>query len=350
METLQAIAPLKSFGKERHGLSLWRNAYQEAVNSDVRSSRLSLALKVVSQAIVNAELLMILSAGVGFVINQRLTVGMLMAFLAYRQQLVTKALSFVESVIEYQLLSTQTARLSDIVLQEPEANQQGYYPNANLKASLAVRSLSFRYQASEQAVFEGLNLDVQEGEKVAIVGPSGSGKTTLLKIMMGLMPASSGDVLMDGFSIRALGLRQYRSKIASVMQDDRLMSGSILDNITFFDEEPDLEQVHAVCKIARIHDSIQNLPMSYQTLLGDTGTGLSGGQKQRILLARALYKKPKILFLDEATSHLDQDNEREIAVALKALPMTQIIVAHRQTTIDSADRIIRLLGKSQKSD
>ena len=126
------------------------------------------------------------------------------------------------------------------------------------------------------------------------------------------------------------------------MQDDALLSGSILDNISFFDEEIELDKVYQVAQLACIHETIRQLPMGYETLVGDMGSTLSGGQKQRILLARALYKKPKLLFLDEATSHLDEDNERRINQALASLNITQIIIAHRQETINMADRVIDL--------
>ncbi|HAU1962189.1 TPA: ATP-binding cassette domain-containing protein, partial [Legionella pneumophila] len=177
---------------------------------------------------------------------------------------------------------------------------------------------------------------------VVITGPSGIGKTTLLKIMLGLIVPTKGEVLIDGVSLEILGLKKYRSVCASVMQDDMLISGSILDNITFMDNKIDIDRVYQVARIAQIHEDILNIPMGYETLIGDMGSSLSGGQKQRILIARALYKNPKILFLDEASSHLDIDTEIKINNALKQLKITQVVIAHRTESIKMADRIIDL--------
>ena len=166
--------------------------------------------------------------------------------------------------------------------------------------------------------------------------------------MTGLVESASGDIYIDGIPIRDFGLKNYRELTATVMQDDSLVTGSILDNISFFDENIDFEQVYACAKMCHIHDTICTFPMGYETLIGEMGASLSGGQKQRILLARALYKKPKILFLDEATSHLDEENEKKINDSLKVLDMTQIVVAHRKETIQMADRVINLEQINQK--
>ena len=160
--------------------------------------------------------------------------------------------------------------------------------------------------------------------------------------MMGLLEKTHGDIFIDDTPIQEFGLNNYRALSASVMQDDTLLSGSILDNIAFFDEQIDRARVYQVAKLAYIHDVIATLPMGYETLVGDMGSTLSGGQKQRILLARALYKQPKFLFLDEATSHLDCDNEKNINHSLRALNITQVIIAHRWETIRMADRVIDL--------
>jgi ATP-binding cassette subfamily B protein RaxB len=186
------------------------------------------------------------------------------------------------------------------------------------------------------------NIDIKSGEKVAIIGPSGCGKSTLLKVMMGLLDSTEGEIYLDNRSIKEVGLENYRELTASVMQEDSLLSGSILDNIVFFDDDIDRDRVQCVAKLAYIHDTITQFPMGYETLIGDMGSTLSGGQKQRILLARALYKQPKILFLDEATSHLDVENEKNINQSLKSLDITQVIIAHRQETIRMADRVIEL--------
>ncbi len=157
---------------------------------------------------------------------------------------------------------------------------------------------------------------------------------------MGLLNKTEGEIYIDDILIDDYGLKNYRDITASVMQEDTLLSGSILDNISFFDENLDIEHVYAVAKLSFIDETIKRLPMGYETRVGEMGAMLSGGQKQRILLARALYKKPKILFLDEATSHLDVENEKNINISLRSLNITQVIVAHRKETINMADKII----------
>jgi colicin V processing peptidase. Cysteine peptidase. MEROPS family C39 len=177
---------------------------------------------------------------------------------------------------------------------------------------------------------------------LAITGGSGVGKTTLLKIMAGLLQPSSGEVKVNGKSIRKHGLGNYRSQIACVLQDDRLLSGTVNENISSFVTNPDRERIVFCAKQSSIHEEIMALPMGYDTLLSELGGTISGGQKQRILIARALYKQPVILFMDESTSHLDAANERKINQAISALNITRVIVAHRQTTIDSADVVLHL--------
>ena len=200
----------------------------------------------------------------------------------------------------------------------------------------------FRYGEGEPWILKDMNLLLNAGESAAIVGPSGCGKTTLLKVLLGLLAPQEGEVLYGGIPVKHLGLQNYRQRIGTVMQEDVLLAGSIADNISFFDVQPSEERIHACAKIAAVHDDIAAMPMGYQTLVGDMGSSLSGGQKQRVLLARALYKKPKVLALDEATSHLDIANEQRVTQALAQMRLTRIIVAHRPETIAGAQRVVTM--------
>ena len=191
-------------------------------------------------------------------------------------------------------------------------------------------------------MLDRVNLKIEPGQFVTIMGPSGGGKTTLLKIMLGLIEPTSGEVLVDGIPLRALGVRAYREQVAAVMQDDMLLSGTIADNICFFSPEFDRERMVACAKMAGVHDEIMTMPMAYNSLIGDMGSSLSGGQKQRVLLARALYKGPRILFLDEGTAHLDVQREREITARLRRLDITRISVAHRPDMIEGSDEILHV--------
>lgn len=183
---------------------------------------------------------------------------------------------------------------------------------------------------------------VLAGKSVAITGPSGAGKTTLMRVLCGLFEPQSGKVMIDGHDIQQMGLNNYRKIIGCVMQDYKLFSGSIRENICGFDETIDDEWQEECAKASYIHDVIVKMPMGYDTLIGELGEGLSGGQKQRIFIARALYRKPGILFMDEATSALDQDSENYVNQAIKKLNITRVIIAHRKSTIASVDRVISL--------
>jgi len=198
-----------------------------------------------------------------------------------------------------------------------------------------------RFGGQVQAV-ETVSFEIGHGEFVSIVGPSGCGKTTLLKLMLGIHEPQVGEVRIGGVALSHLGLRSWRDMVGTVMQDDQLFAGSIIDNICFFDAKPELAWVEECARLAAVHDEIQAMPMGFHTLIGDMGTSISGGQKQRLLLARALYKRPKILLLDEATSALDVDRERLVNQAVRQLKLTRVIVAHRPETIASANRVIVL--------
>ncbi len=341
-ETFRGIIPIKLFLKEDVWFQLWCNEYVDALNHDIQVAQVQIRHRVLNQVLCHVEYIVVVCIGASLILSQRLSVGMLLAFLAYRMLLTNKSTSFVQSVFSYQSLALQLCRLQDVIDYEPEARITPTHPPSQIEGRLCVENIAFTYPGQEKPLFENLSFTVYPGEKIAIVGPSGCGKTTLLKIMMGLEQPIVGKVLLDALPLRLFGIQHFRQLSASVMQDDVLFTGSILDNITFFTDDVDIERVYAVAKLTYIHDLITSFPMGYDTLLGQTQTTISGGQRQRILLARALYKQPKFLFLDEATSHLDLALETLINQALQACSMTQIIVAHRPETIAMANRVLYL--------
>lgn len=348
LETLQGIVPIKSFSKEQVRFNTWKNCYINSLNADILVSRFNLIYTTVNQLLFHIEPIVVVCVGVSLVLSNQFSVGMLIAFLSYRMLLVNKAASLLQNLVDYKLISIQLRRLSDLLFQEPEIIDTGYGNIKEISGSLILKNINFRYNKNDNDILSNINLTINAGEKVAIIGPSGCGKSTLLKVMMGLLKCTSGDIYIDKLPIKNFGLRNFRELTASVMQEDSLLTGSILENISFFDESLDLERVYNAAKLACIHDSIMKFQMGYETLVGDMGSTLSGGQKQRILLARALYKQPKILFLDEATSHLDVENERKINHSLKLLAITQVIIAHRKETIEMADRVIDLTNLKNK--
>jgi ATP-binding cassette subfamily B protein RaxB len=269
--------------------------------------------------------------------------------MAYKDQFSARVAGLVDKLIELRMLNLQGERLADIVLTAPEEQSQSFPADA-IEASLAVRSLSFRYSDMEPFVLLNCSFEVAPGESVAVVGPSGGGKTTLLKLMLGLLAPTDGGICAGGVDIQKLGVDRYRKLVGTVMQDDQLFAGSIADNVSFFDALPDQAAIEHFARLAAVHDDIVAMPMGYNTLIGDMGAALSGGQKQRILLARALYKRPRILFLDEATSALDVQKERAVNEAIRSLNLTRIIIAHRPETIASAERVIVLQGGKVAQD
>jgi ATP-binding cassette subfamily B protein RaxB len=344
VETLRAIQTVKVFNRETERCGLWTNCRIEVLNADASIVRLQAAFRAANEFVFGIENVLVIYLGAMAVLNGGMSVGMLFAFMAYKTQFVDKAARFVEKAIEFRMLDVQLERLADIVHTEPEpdlAHASAPAPyRRELKGAVEVRNLSFRYSDKEPFVFENASFSVAPGEYVAITGPSGGGKTTLIKVMLGLLRPTSGEILIDGIPLSQFGVRAFRDQVGVVMQDDQLLSGSVADNICFFDEAFDFEWMQACAATAGIHDEIMRMPMAYNTLIGDMGTFLSGGQKQRIVLARALYRRPRILFMDEGTSALDVALEAKVNAAIKALGLTRIIIAHRPETIASASRVL----------
>jgi ATP-binding cassette subfamily B protein RaxB len=275
------------------------------------------------------------------IMADKMTIGVLYAFMAYHTQFLDRGASLIDQAISWKLLDLYTFRLSDIVLTPTETDIDK--PTGGLPAmrgKVTLDNVGFAYAPHEPPVLKSVSFSVEPGEFVAIIGPSGSGKSTLLKVLCGLYPTSNGHVRIDDIPLSVWGPRGVRRNVGVVLQDDELLSGSIADNVAFFDETVDIDRVVDCLRLAGMEDEVNRMPMRTETFVGDMGSSLSGGQKQRVLLARALYREPQILILDEATSHLDVARERLVNEALSKLKITRLIVAHRPETIAAADRVI----------
>ncbi len=233
LETLQSIVSIKSFLKESVRFNVWRNSYINSLNADFKIAKINNSYSIVSQLLFSMEHILVVSVGARLILVNKLSIGMLMAFLSYRLLLVNKTSALIQNIFDYKLISIQLERLSDILFHEPEEIAKGSGSVEQIKGALAVRNLSFRYSQNDNYVLKHISLNVKAGEKIAIIGPSGCGKSTLLKVMMGLLNKTEGEIFIDNLPIKDYGLKNYRDLIASVMQEDSLISGSVLDNISF---------------------------------------------------------------------------------------------------------------------
>jgi ATP-binding cassette subfamily B protein RaxB len=346
LETLRGLLTIKTFNMEHRRESAFQNKVAETINRDVRVFKVGIFEETTKHLIYSLQFLVVVWLAARSIVNGGFTVGMMVAFLAYRTQFSERSAQLVDKIIEFRLARVHLDRLSDIVETEIEPGhlepgRPAFHDAAAVK-QMEARDIWYRYADTEPYILKGASFLIEAGAYTVISGASGLGKTTLLKIMMGLLVPTKGEILLDGRSIADYGVRNYRNIFAAVMQDDVLLAGTLLENISFFDPLVDVDRVIDCAKAAAISDDIANMPMQYFTLVGDMGTALSGGQKQRILLARALYKSPAILFLDEATSHLDIENERNIVNALKDRRITVVGIAHRAESVRRADRLIRI--------
>ncbi|HEU4775400.1 MAG TPA: peptidase domain-containing ABC transporter [Telluria sp.] len=342
LETLRGVRTIKLCNRERERRIAWLNLWVDATNAGLVMKKLNLVFVTSWSFIACLERAIVFWLGAAAVIDHQMSLGMLFAFLSYKEQFAIRINRLIDSIVEFKMLSVSAERLADIVLTAPEERNVAHRREPSHDSTLALEAVSFRYASDDAFLLNSATLEVKQGECVAIVGPSGCGKTTYLKLILGILKPEKGKIRLGGLSIAQLGLHNYRNVVATVMQDDHLFAGSVYDNIAFLDPSPDTEWVYACANSACIHDEIIQMPMGYHTLVGDMGSVLSGGQKQRVLLARALYRRPQILLLDEATSQLDVGNEAMIGEAIAALNITRIMVAHRPQTIAIADRIVRL--------
>lgn len=344
METMRGIRAIKRFNKEDIRKSTWLTLFVNTINAGLYTQKLGLMFGFINGIIFGFENLIIIYLGANLVIDGTFTVGILMAFIAYKNQFGGRVSNLIDKFIEVKMLNLHGERLADIVLEKTEKNDylSPIEPKDKLVYDIQVNNLSFAYNDDEPYIIDNLSFHIKDKESVAIVGATGCGKSTLMSLLMGELTPKSGDIKIAGKIHHSMAELNARGIIASVNQDDTLFAGSLIENISFFDDKIDNEWVEQCAIMAGIHDEIMSMPMGYQTLVGDMGNILSGGQKQRIFIARALYRRPKILFLDEATSHLDVKKEYQINEMIKSLGITRVMIAHRPETIKSADWVLNL--------
>ena len=350
MQSVRAIRNIKLSQTLNQTHANWLNKFIHNSNQTIALSQWNIRFNVANKGLFGLENLLVIYIAVGLVQQGNLSVGMLFAFASYKSRFIAASVSLIDKFIEFTLLNVHLHRLEDILFTPIEDASLNRIASRGQKhvydllddqtqqgASIALKDISFTHAGNTQPVFEQLNLHIAKGQFVAVVGASGCGKSTLLHCLLGLNKLSSGQVLINERELNSASRNQFQ--IAAVMQNDTLLSGSVLDNISNFSEKVDIKKAIDCARLACVHEDIMAMTMQYQTLIGDMGDSLSGGQKQRIIVARALYQNPQLLILDEATSHLDLESEARVCQNLKQLPLTIVMVAHRPQAIRSAQKI-----------
>ena len=354
MQSIRAVRTIKLSNTSAPTHAKWLNLFISNMNQRISLGQWNIGFMIGNKVLFGIENVIVIYVAATLVIANEFTIGMLFAFISYKTRFVGSAISLIEMWIEYKILSVHLARIEDIVHQAPEiepdsAMQLSVRSQALLTkqrntqlcgASITLTQVGFRYHSNQEWLFENVSVTVNPKDCIAIVGKSGCGKTSLLNCFLGLIAPDKGNMTFNAAPFSPQN-RQHH-KIAAVMQDDELLSGSIIDNISQFAQHIDIQRVIQVAKLACIDTDIKCMTMQYQTLIGDMGSSLSGGQKQRILLARALYQQPDLLVLDEATSHLDVATEAQVCKHLNSLNTTIIMVAHRPHTIAAANKVFTL--------
>ena len=342
IENIQRHRSIKLLGAEADREDAWGERYVVSINTDARLSRFGIHLGLAGSAIGSIEGVVMLLLGADKVIQGEFTLGMLFAFQSYGGMFSGRVHALIDALVNLRMLQVHQERIADIGLEEREVPTEYKGIRNELRGAISVRSLHFAYNDEEAAVLEGVDLDIASGEFVAIAGESGKGKTTFIKLLCKLLLPTDGEIQVDGIDLRQLDTVHYRRQLGVVMQDDDLFSGSLLENIAMGEAQPDPERAERAARLACIHEDIRRMPMRYLTLVGHMGSTLSGGQRQRVMLARAIYRNPSMLLLDEGTAHLNEALQEQVLTNLTAFGVTMIIASHDPRVLKRADRCIYL--------
>jgi len=344
LESARAIQTIKLFGGESDRQMRWQNRLIDCINIDIRIAKLQILFELGNRVLLSGGNILIIYFAAISVINGAMTLGMLFAFISFKRHFIAAMDTFIDHCIELKMIGLHLQRLSEITFSEQDIYHRTERPNnpsTSLFGKIEAKNLTFFYPGSQDAVFTNLSFTVNPGQTLAIKGGSGAGKSTLMKCLMGLTTPASGHILIDGKPIK--NITNYRETIASVMQETEFLSGSISENIACFDDNPNIERLTMCASLSLVHSEICNLPMQYNTIIGHSRTPLSKGQQQRIAISRAIYKRPKILFLDEATSNLNIELADTITQNLKKSCSTMVVISHQASLIESADVTVELI-------
>jgi ATP-binding cassette subfamily B protein len=342
-DTIPGIRVVKAFAQERREVERFERANQNLLSINNRLNLVWSFFGPMVSFLSEIGLLCIWGFGTWLVFQDRLTVGDLSAFSLLIGRFYTRLETMIRIVYNTQRAAASAQRLFEILDRTPSVPEPAkpVHPT-NLQGRIELRGVRFKYGTRE--VLHGLNIDIAPGEMIGLVGASGAGKSTLINLICRFFDVADGAILVDGTDIRSFPVAEYRKHIGIVLQDPFLFYGTIAENIAYGRPDATRQEIVAAARTARAHDFILALPDGYDSIVGERGQSLSGGERQRISIARALLIDPKILILDEATSAVDTETEREIQIALDNLIQgrTTLAIAHRLSTLRKASRLVVL--------
>lgn len=342
-DTIPGIRVVKAFAQEQREVQRFRTANEHILHANDRVNRTWSFFGPMVALLTDVGLLVVWGFGVWGIIHTRISVGVLTAFIAYITRFYGRLDAMSRMMAAVQRAAASAHRLFEILDERPKASDPpSPTPLAHVEGRLELRNVKFRY--GHRPILDGINLSIEPGEMIGLVGPSGGGKTTLVNLVCRFYDVDEGAVLVDGIDLRRLAAADYRRHIGLVLQEPFLFYGTVAENIAYGRPEADRREIIAAARAARAHEFILRLPEGYDSIVGERGQLLSGGERQRISIARALLIDPRILILDEATSSVDTETEREIQLALENLTRgrTTIAIAHRLSTLRRADRLVVL--------
>lgn len=338
MEAISSMSLVKTTGMTESFYGKWQQDYKGALESGRKRMILQGNITAFVSAVQMFGPFIVLAVGVKLFVDGTGSLGDVIAAQSLTSILLASMSSLSLAISQFVKAQVQLSRIIDVMMQEPDMTWGN--TNRELSGQMSVRGLQFSYPGSKEAALQDITFDLYPGEKIAIVGKTGSGKSTLAKVLVGLFPPNKGTITMDGWAFSDMTEDSFRKAVAYVPQDIQLSNRQIAENIDFTGQSPDLLLVKDAASVACISETIEKMPLGYHTEIQEMGANVSGGQRQRIAIARAVARRPRLIVLDEATSSLDNITEKKVAESLARLQSSQIIVAHRLSTIQTADRIL----------
>ena len=342
LESLRAALTIKMSGNVDLRANQWSNIIVDVQNRGTATQKIQILSSGINALIFGVESMSVLFVAGNSIIDSEMSIGMLIAFLGFKSNFTSRLAGIINTITQWHMQSVQCDRLADIALHKPEEATSKTSPGPHSCLKIELVNVSFRPRMDSPWIIKNVNLIINPGDSLAIVGRSGSGKSTLTKLILGFLEPTEGHVLVNGLRLAEFGPASLRAMTGAVMQEDQVLNGTIAENIASFDLESQMTQVRSACKTANLHHVICKLPMGYHTVITDACSTLSSGQRQRPYLARAIYKCPKLLILDEATNNLDSHSEQHIISSLREMDITLITIAHRVETLALASKVIEL--------